>query len=279
MKRPILYAFTLGAMLTAALWAAPFWATKPYSQWTAKEVEKILGDSPWVKSADISFDMSGMPQGGMRGGAGSMGGPSGVGSPGAGMGGPGAGMGGPGGGMGGPGGGMGGPGGGMGGPGGGMQMPSAYVMWQSAPRVRQAMVRAAQLKESPAAVELEQQLATESTHHILAVMGLSAGPGGGPGMMRRPGGEGGGQQPNPEQIAEMRARMEERMKDNSSLTIDGTKLAPEKIETVLSGTERILMFYFPKTVNFTAKSKNIAFQTQMGPLKLNTKFKPKDMLE
>lgn len=265
MKRPILHAFALGALLTAALWAAPFWATKPYTQWTAKEVEKILGDPPWVQSADISFDMSGMPQGGMRGGAGSMGGPSGIGSPGAGMGGPG--------------GGMGGPGGGMGGPGGGMQMPSAYVMWQSAPRVRQAMVRAAQLKESPAAAELEQQLATESTHHILAVMGLSAGPGVGPGMMRRPGGEGGGQQPSPEQMAEMRARMEERMKENTILTIDGTKLTPEKIETVLSGTERILMFYFPKTVNFTAKSKNIVFQTQMGPLKLNTKFKPKDMLE
>ncbi|MCW5966411.1 MAG: hypothetical protein KIT83_20405 [Bryobacterales bacterium] len=294
MIRPVLKSIAAATALAVALWAAPFWTAKPYTQWTEKEVEKVLGNSPWVQSAEVSFDMSGMPQGGMRGAGGGMGGPGGgmggpgggmggsgggMGGPGGGMGGPGGGMGGPGGGMGGPGGGMGGPGGGMGGPGGGMQMPSAYVMWQSSLTVRRAMVRAAQLKESPAAPELEKQLDTPSTHHILAVMGLQ----GGPGMMRRPGGDGqpgdGQGGPSPQQMAEMRARMETQMKENTTLTIDGRKLSPEKIETVLSGTDRILMFYFAKESEFNAKSKTMQFQTQMGPLKVLAKFKPKDMLE
>ncbi len=259
MIRPILKAIAVASMLSVALWAAPFWATKPYTQWTEKEVEKLLGNSPWVQSADISMDFSNMQPGASRGPGG---------------------MGRPGGGMGGPEGGMGRPGGGMGGPD-GRQMPSAYVMWQSALPIRQAMARAAQLRGSPAAADLERQLDEKPSHHILAMMGLQGGPGGGPGMMRRSGGEGGpteGQRPNPEQLAEMRTRMEAQMKDNTTLTIDGNQFSPEKVETVLSGSERILMFYFPMEVEFTAKSKAIQFQTQMGPMKVSAKFKPKDML-
>ncbi len=264
-------------LLATALAAAPFWTTKPYTQWTEKEVEKLLGNSPWVRSADVSIDFSNMPRGGPGGG-----GPSGVGRPGGGMdastgtiGRPGSGLGGPGGGMG-------------GGEMGGRQIPSAYVMWQSALPVRQAMVRAAQLRGSPAADELAKQLASESTHHILAVMGLQVGPGGGPGTMRRPNGGGqsaegealsAGQMPSAPQMEAMRERMQEQLKGTTTLTIDGAKIAPEKIETVVSGKERITLFYFPKEVNFTAKTKSMQFQTQMGPLKLLAKFKPKEMLD
>ena len=47
--------FTICALLMLAfaviLWAGDkdFWKSKPYTEWTEKEVEKMLTDSPWVK--------------------------------------------------------------------------------------------------------------------------------------------------------------------------------------------------------------------------------------
>ena len=97
MKRSTLVAICLCIALSGSLIAAPFWVSKPYTEWTEKEVEKILGNSPWVKSADIELDFAAIRQGGQGPGRQGMGGP------------------------------------GIGGPGmGGMQAPSAYVMWQSA---------------------------------------------------------------------------------------------------------------------------------------------------
>lgn len=284
MSRTALKSTLILGALAVSLWAAPFWASKPYTQWTEKEVEKILGDSPWMQTAEVTFDMEAMRAARARMGGGD-------GAPGGGMGGPG------GGGMGGPGGGMGGPGGGPGGMGGGMSRPEVYVMWQSSTPIRQAMARAASLKSSPTAESLEQQLKETPTHHVLAVMGLPAGPGGqrgrGPGgpdgqappsggpegAAQGRGGRGpGGQAPSPERMAEMRERMQQQMKENSFLVIDGQKISPEKVETVFSGSERILMFYFPKTVEITSKTKSAAFEGSMGPLKIEAKFKPKDML-
>lgn len=42
----------------AVLWGADFWETKPYTQWSEKEVAKILGDSPWSKTATTVVDMN-----------------------------------------------------------------------------------------------------------------------------------------------------------------------------------------------------------------------------
>lgn len=50
-----------------------FWASKPYTEWTEKEVEKLLKNSPWSKSIPVSFGMMGSEQGGSgrgRGGGG-----------------------------------------------------------------------------------------------------------------------------------------------------------------------------------------------------------------
>ncbi len=253
MYRNLMKSMAIAGAMAVALYAAPFWTSKPYTQWTQKEVEKVLGDSPWMRNAEVSFDPSAM-QG--RGG-----------------------MGGPGGGMGGPGGGMGGPGGGMGGPGGGMSRPEIYVMWQSATPVRQAMARAAALKDSPSAADMEKQISAPSEHHVLAVMGMPGGPGG-MRMGRGPGGQGGGErrEPSPAQQQEMRERMQAQMLESTVLDVDGTKIKPEKLETVVSGAERVLLFYFPKTAALTSKTKSVKFETGMGPMKLSTTFKPKDML-
>ena len=126
----------IGFGMAALLFAAPFWVEKPYTEWTEKETNRVLSDSPWARPAAVKLDFSSMPQGGFGGRGAGMGGPGGTG----GAGGPGGGMGGPpmggGPGMGGPG--MRGPGGGMGG---GMPQMNAVVMWRSALPVRQASRR------------------------------------------------------------------------------------------------------------------------------------------
>jgi hypothetical protein len=245
MKRSTLVAICLCIALSGSLIAAPFWVSKPYTEWTEKEVEKILGNSPWVKSADIELDFAAIRQGGQGPGRQGMGGP------------------------------------GIGGPGmGGMQAPSAYVMWQSATVIRQAMARAASLRQSPSAPDLEAQLATEATHHILAVMGLRAGPAG---MgMRRPesaGDEGGPRQLSAEQQQQIRERMQNQLRESAALVIDKQTLAAEKVETAISGTERVVLFYFPKETALSAKTKTVQFRAQMGPMKMSATFKPKEMLQ
>lgn len=46
MYRHLLRSIMICGLIAAVLYADPFWASKPYKEWTAKEVEKILGDSP-----------------------------------------------------------------------------------------------------------------------------------------------------------------------------------------------------------------------------------------
>ncbi len=140
------------------------------------------------------------------------------------------------------------------------------------------MARAAQLKERAAASDLERQVSKIPEHHVLAVMGLPGGPGG---MRMRRGAEGeqSGQQqpPSSEAQQEMQERMQSQMKESTFLEIDGSKVQADKVETVISGNERVLLFYFPKTPSLTSKNKSVVFQTSMGPLKISARFKPKDI--
>src|ERR1041385_1924400 len=58
------------------LWAADFWASKPFTEWSDNEVKKILQDSPWT--GKVTIRMGGVvppPLGG--GGGGPRGGPQG----------------------------------------------------------------------------------------------------------------------------------------------------------------------------------------------------------
>jgi len=57
------------------LWAADFWEKKPYSEWTEKETEKMLTDSPWGDKTLVGDTMvSGGSPGGMTGSGGGRGG-------------------------------------------------------------------------------------------------------------------------------------------------------------------------------------------------------------
>ena len=165
--------------------------------------------------------------------------------------------------------------------GGGMPQMNAVVMWRSALPVRQAMYQAATLQESKAAEQLALQLDEEPEHHILAVTGLPAM--GGPGLGRRSGQTAqpdatNRSQPSEEQREEMRKQMETRTLDNTRLVFGKDEVTPEKMETVNLASGRVLVFFFPKTYEIDAEGKDIRFETQMGPMKVSAKFKPKDMI-
>lgn len=114
-------------------YAEDFWKTKPYAEWTEKEIKKILTNSPWAKDVTTSFGgpaAGGAGGGGGRGGGGRRGG------------GGGGGMGGGGGSedaSGGEGGAAG--GGGMGGGGGAAPTLTAKVRFQTALPVKQALLK------------------------------------------------------------------------------------------------------------------------------------------
>lgn len=143
----------LPVLLLCALcaWAADFWQ-KPPDQWTDKEVQKMMTNSPWAREFTISIPPGG---GGDFGGGG--GGP----------------VGGGGGGRGGGGGGGGGDFGGGGPPGSTnvQQMaPTVIARWQSALPIKQAFVR---IKFGPNAnsPEAKQTLEKADTEYIIVLSG------------------------------------------------------------------------------------------------------------
>jgi hypothetical protein len=106
--------------IPALLFAGEFWQDKKPSDWTEKDVKRLLTKSPWAKEGTVAFNMERM--GGMPGGGEPpMGGMPGGGGP--------------------PmGGGMG-PGGGMGN--GGMEMLKPVIRWESAAPLRDAAAKSA----------------------------------------------------------------------------------------------------------------------------------------
>src|ERR1700733_2327727 len=58
-----------------ALWAADVWQAKPFTEWSDKDIAKIMSDSPWAKKVSVTLPTSGRggggpPAGGPGGGGG-----------------------------------------------------------------------------------------------------------------------------------------------------------------------------------------------------------------
>jgi hypothetical protein len=261
------------------LLAGDFWRDKEPSQWSSEEVNQILTKSPWAKQVTASSNENG---GGGRGNRGGMGGPGmgGGGMGGPGMGGPGMGgpgMGGPG--MGGPGmggGGLGGPGTGGGGWGGrrggtdrrGDEREAARkltVRWESAAPVREALVKS----ESADASKFADW---SKDYYVVTVSGLPP-----MGQHRRRGGDDDQQPPDPDRAKEMQERMQERLKQTTTLKVKDKTVAPERIETFESPSGRTLAFLFPRTANILPDDKEVSFATSMGPMEIKSKFALKEM--
>ena len=54
-RGPVLFALALTTALWAPkLWAMDFWQLKPFLEWSDKEVQRMLGNSPWAKPVVLS---------------------------------------------------------------------------------------------------------------------------------------------------------------------------------------------------------------------------------
>lgn len=42
---------------TLTLCAADVWVAKPYTQWSDKDIRKIMTDSPWSRSVSVTLDV------------------------------------------------------------------------------------------------------------------------------------------------------------------------------------------------------------------------------
>lgn len=236
----------IAVVLGVALPAADFWEKKKFSEWTEKEVNKMLNNSPWAASVDVRIGMPMDPMGGGRSGrgGGGMGGPSG-----GGFGGEGAELGG-----------GGGRGGGM--PGGfeGPTAPPAIpvvIRWQTALPVRQALVRARFGSEAATSPEAQQMLSAEQQTYIIGVAGL-------PPMLLR------GAEPE-----KLKAAALIKIKGRQSLHARDVRFSREQ-------NRLTLFFVFPRTepegYAIRLEDNEVEFALHLGAADIKRKFKLKEML-
>lgn len=150
----------------------------------------------------------------------------------------------------------------MGGPGGGMEPPKFMVRWESAVPVREA---AAKIEDAHGTKITE--LAKE--FYVISVSGTSMMPVG------RRGQDGQSQRPQPDL-----SRMQERIVEATSLRIKGQDpVAPTKIEVLQeAGGGMSTLFLFPRSREISADTKEVLFETSMGPMAIKTKFSVKEMM-
>ncbi len=247
MKPSVIAGVALLGVGAAILMAADFWEKKKFTEWSDKEVQKMLTNSPWARAVDIPLAGPSLG-GGSRRGRGGMGG----GMPGGGM--PG-GMGG---------GGMEGEGGGMGGRGmgGGMDVPQAvptmrvHVRWMSALPMRQAVARMRFGPEAGASAEAARLLNFQEQRYVVSVAGL-------PGRMAQ---------------ADL-----EKFKELAALKIKGKEpLRANLVQGQREDNRVNLYFSFPKArqggYDITLADKEVEFELKLRAMEISRKFKLKEMV-
>ncbi len=244
MATAILRLLLLLGLMTSVGFAADFWTTKDFLQWSEKEVNKMLSNSPWSRTVSITTGGGGGMGRGRGGGRGAGGGP------GAGVGGGGIPGSGGGGGTRGPGsyGGGGGP------PGGGIQR-NFVVRWLSAQPVKEALVKARYGDEAGTAEDGRAFINRTETHYVISVSGF------------------------PGRMAQMGQRNPERFKQGSFLKRKNKEnISPEDFQIQGGQQEAEVWLRFPRTHEITLADKDVEFQMKMGQTNIRRKFKLKDMV-
>ena len=239
---------SLAAALPAPLRAADPWA-KPPSQWTDKDIQRILTDSPWSRAVSITMS-GGMPMGGGRGGRGGRGG---------------------------------------GGMGGAMAPSiTFYVRWQSAKPIKLATVRARMGAEADTSPQAREFVEREEPDYVIALIGPPMEPPAEgrefpqarPGSSTPPG--------EPDKAAKGGAgerrggdpsQMLEAVKQNTWLAWkEQEKLHPSSVAFAPGGQRNVLIFRFPKDHPIELEDKEVEFCTRRGPMEIRKKFRLKDMV-
>jgi len=257
----------LSAISAWAFAAKEFWETKPSSEWSSEEVDRMLTKSPWAKEAVVSFNGG---RGGFGSGDGTTGRRGGIGGGGIGGGGIGGGI--PG--IGGTGGrrypGQGGPvGAGPSGPAGpgqsgsGRQQFNGTVRWESARPIQEALRLGS--SEEGTNPDFEK-------YYVINLLGELPMMGAG----RRRGDNSSSDDDDPAQ----KERRIEMLKEFTKLEHKDGSVFLEKIEqgSRIGRPGPGTLFYFSKLDGISLDDKQVTFVTKLGPVEVRTKFTPKDML-
>jgi hypothetical protein len=244
---PVICKKTLALFFLAALWlgAADFWQKKKYTDWTPKEAQQMVKDSPWARPVSVRLDTGGRNtgSGGGRGGKGGGGG-----------------------GRGGGGGGImdassgsasdpmrgGGGGGGGGMAGEGDPSIMAVVRWHSALPVKQAVARIRFGDEAATAPEAAKMLAREETSYVVGIANL-------PPMAMRA---------KPDQI-----------KSTAFLKVKGKEpIAAADVRAERDQANRVNVYLvFPRTP-IEVSDQEVEVTVKLATIEIHRKFKLKDMV-
>jgi hypothetical protein len=227
--------------LAICIWAADFWQTKPYTDWTDKEAQKIETSSPWAKQVPVALGGGGSAGSAGKGHRGGSTSEIDGGGTGGNMGGGGAGK-----------------NGGMqdaDGIGSGGASMTLTVSWRTALAVRQAVAK--QKFGAEAATSADAKKLVEDEQKVYAVM-----VGGLPGRSVRG-----------------NDKMKETLLQNTSLIVKGRDpIQATDVQTGGNEQRAVLVFLFPKTAPLTLDDKDVEFSTKLGTIVVRQKFHLKDMV-
>jgi len=230
--------------LTVCLWAADFWQTKPYPEWTDKDTQKMETNSPWSKQVPVSLGEGGGGsskggKGGNRGGNTSELEGAGNGISGGGNAGRSAGIQDVGGGAG----------------GGGGAALTLTVSWRTALPVRQAVAKGKYGAEVATSADAKKMIGEEQRFYAILVSGL------------------------PGRVLRGSDKMKESLLKGSSLLVKGKDpIEPSDVQTGGNEQRAMVLFLFPKTAPLSLDDKDVEFSTKFGPLMVKQKFHLKDMV-
>jgi hypothetical protein len=227
--------------LAICLWAADFWQTKPYIEWSDKEAQKIETNSPWSKQVPVPLGESGGGGGGT--GKGRNKGMSGSGDIDSTLS----------------------NGGNAGRAGtqdvGGGVVPNGTasttltVSWRTALAVREAVAKEKFGAEAATSPDAKKMVEEEQKYYGIMVGGL------------------------PARALRGDQKMKESLLKNTSLIVKG-KDPIQATDVQLGGNEQraVVVFLFPKTAPFSVDDKDVEFSTKLGPIVVRQKFHLKDMV-
>ena len=231
------------SLTSALLLAADFWIAKPVLQWSDKEVQKMITDSPWAHQSN--YEIGALP-GGRGGGPGGLSG-SNLGSaedanPGAGS--------------------RAGGGGGRAasGPQGGQQEPApvaqapVVVRWQSALPIKHAMLKRQFGAEMNTSEEAKKIADRQEQYYVIFVATTP-------------------------QAARGLAQRKDALMETSALNIKGKEpIRPQDIQFNPQPNVAEMYVLFPRTAPIAADDKEVEFATKLGNMNVKYKFRLKEMI-
>ncbi len=241
---------TLAAALAGALslYAADFWQSKPFSEWSEKDTQRMVENSPWSKPVSVAIGGTDGPRAGRgrgnRGGNDGMGETAGAGSTGgliedpmSNVGGRNRNAG----------------GGDVTGP---IATATFIVRWQSALPVKEALLKQKYGSEVGASPEAKKVLEADEKVYVIALAGVAGG------MLR-------GDMENIKKALLGATALSAKGKDD---------LKPVDVQFGKAAKGFEIYFFFPKKIEYSVDDREIEFNSKLESIMVRQKFKLKDMM-